>query len=44
LLALELSSGSMKWFMPPTPSIGSRTQAEMHEPSTVVIASSARVT
>ena len=30
------SSGSMKWFMPPTPASRSRRQAATHEPSTVV--------
>ena len=34
-----VSCGSIKWFMPPTPIFGSRIQAEMHEPSTVLISS-----
>jgi hypothetical protein len=34
----------MKWFIPPMPSTRSRMQAETHEPSTVVMSSSERVT
>ncbi len=34
----------MKWFMPPIPSLRSRTQADTQEPSTVKMASLWRVT
>ena len=44
LAPFEASSGSMKWFMPPTPMRVSRMQAETHEPSTVPICSPTAVT
>lgn len=37
-------SGSMKWFMPPTPVTGSWMQAATHDPSTVEIMMSSSVT